>query len=63
MHYHEDLPIQVNAHGLPLRKMAPCWADGRVNTVDFDTKDAIYECKYMICLVDQRNIIEKATRK
>ena len=55
--YFEDLPTDVKPDELPLRKMAPCWADGEVTTEDYDTKDARCICKYMICLVDRRNII------
>ncbi len=57
MPYYEELPVEVNPEDLPLRKMAPCWADGRVETQDYDTKDAKCECKYMVCFVDGRNII------
>lgn len=55
--YHEDLPEQVVPEKLPLRKMAPCWAGGRVNTVDYDSKDVICNCEFCICYVDNKNII------
>lgn len=63
MHYHEELPTEVDPEELPLRKMAPCWADGKVETIDYDTKDARCECSYMSCLVDWRNTITMSIRK
>lgn len=61
--YHENLPSEINQEELPLREIAPCWSDGVVKTVDLDTKDAICECRFMICLVDRRNIIISSERK
>ena len=61
--YFEELPTNVDPNNLPLRTVAPCWADGEVTTVDYDTKDAICECKYLICLVDRRNIIQNSKHK
>lgn len=61
--YFEDLPTEVNPEELPLRELAPCWSDGKVTTEDYDTKDAICICKYMMCQVDRRNIITLSTRK
>lgn len=56
--YDEKLPTEAKPADLPLRKMAPCWADGRVETQDYDNKDAECQCRYFICLVDWRNIIK-----
>ncbi len=55
--YHEELPESVDPKDLPLRNLAPCWSDGSVETVDYDTKDAICVCEYRTCLVNSRNII------
>lgn len=55
--YHEELPESVDPKSLPLRPLAPCWSNGSVETVDYDTKDAICVCEYKRCLVNSRNII------
>ena len=62
-YYHESLPEVVDPEKLPLREMAPCWADGRVETVDYDNKEAQCECRYRICLVDWRNRISQSVVK
>lgn len=55
--YFEKLPAEVNPIELPLRKMAPCWADGIVITEDYDTKEARCQCRYYFCYVNRNNII------
>ena len=53
--YNVDLPKEVDPKDLPLSNLAPCWAEGKVTTTDYDTKDAICRCPFKKCLVNYAN--------
>jgi hypothetical protein len=59
--YPEESPCVVDPRVLPLRRVAPCWANGRVETTDYDNKDGVCVCRYFVCHVDWRNRIQFKT--